>query len=85
MNVIFQLVYISTGRCFSYQQLCICTGATPKVLAERGPHVIWLRDTESAQQFQARIKEARRIMIVGNGGIATEMVYEVLGMLIFIY
>ncbi|MPC27397.1 Pyridine nucleotide-disulfide oxidoreductase domain-containing protein 1 [Portunus trituberculatus] len=73
------LVHTSTGRCFSYQKLCVCTGATPKLLAERGPHVVWLRDTESAQQFQAQIKDARRIMIVGNGGIATEMVYEVTG------
>ena len=50
------------------------------MLPEKGPHVVWLRDTESAQQFQTRIKDARRIMIVGNGGIATEMVYEVTGM-----
>lgn len=75
----FQLVYTSSGRCYSYQELCICTGATPKLLAEKGPHVLWLRDTESAQQFQDRIKDARRIVIVGNGGIATEMVYEVTG------
>lgn len=74
-----QLVYTSAGRCFSYQQICICTGASPKLLHEKGPHVVWLRDTESAQQFQTRIKDARRIMIVGNGGIATEMVYEVTG------
>ncbi|KAG0717018.1 Pyridine nucleotide-disulfide oxidoreductase domain-containing protein 1 [Chionoecetes opilio] len=71
-----QLVFTSSGRCFSYQQLCLCTGATPKLLSE-GPHVLWLRDTESVLQFQSRIKDARRIMIVGNGGIATEMVYEV--------
>lgn len=79
MFVIFQVVYTSSGRRYSYQHLCICTGATPKLLAEKGPHVVWLRDTESAQQFQARIKDARRIIIVGNGGIATEMVYEVTG------
>ncbi|XP_063886870.1 pyridine nucleotide-disulfide oxidoreductase domain-containing protein 1-like [Scylla paramamosain] len=79
LDVEKQLVHTSAGRCFSYQKLCVCTGATPKVLAERGPHVVWLRDTESAQQFQTRIKDARRIMIVGNGGIATEMVYEVTG------
>lgn len=74
-----KLIFTSSGRCYSYQQLCICTGGSPKLLAEKGPHAVWLRDTESAQQFQTRIKDARRIMIVGNGGIATEMVYEVTG------
>ncbi|ROT70737.1 Pyridine nucleotide-disulfide oxidoreductase domain-containing protein 1 [Penaeus vannamei] len=61
------------------KKLCICTGAIPKVIAEDSPYVMWIRDTESVCQFQARMKGARRILIVGNGGIATEMVYEVTG------
>lgn len=73
-----QHVYTSAGRVFSYEKLCICSGASPK-LVENSPHVVCIRDTESAQQFQSHIKDAKRILIVGNGGIATEMVYEVTG------
>ncbi|KAK3880324.1 hypothetical protein Pcinc_015203 [Petrolisthes cinctipes] len=74
-----QHVLTSSGKCFSFQKLCLCNGATPKIIAPNSPHVVWIRDTESAQQFQARIQNAKRILIVGNGGIATEMVYEVRG------
>ena len=33
-----------------------------------------LRDTESARDFQRRLVGARRVVVVGNGGIATELV-----------
>ncbi len=36
-----------------------------------------IRDTETVLHFQQRIKNARQIVIVGNGGIATELVYEI--------
>ena len=36
-----------------------------------------IRDTETVSQFQSRLSSARQIMIVGNGGIATELVYEI--------
>lgn len=78
----FQCVYVSSGKKFKYKKLCICTGAVPKVIAEDSPYVMWIRDTESVCQFQARMKGARRILNVGNGGIATEMVYEVTGELV---
>lgn len=74
-----QCIYTSTGRSFSYERLCICTGASPKLIAENNPYVVWIRDTESARQFQSRINKAKRIIIAGNGGIATEMVHEVTG------
>ncbi|KAG7175640.1 Pyridine nucleotide-disulfide oxidoreductase domain-containing protein 1-like [Homarus americanus] len=61
------------------KQLCVCTGASPKLI-DNSPHVVWIRDTESACQFQSRIQKAKRILIVGNGGIATEMVFEVTGL-----
>jgi hypothetical protein len=28
-------------------------------------------------QFQSRLKDARQVVVVGNGGIATELVYEI--------
>lgn len=67
------------GKCIKYEKLCICTGGSPKLIAEENPFVLGIRDTESVKEFQSRIKDARRIVVVGNGGIATELVHEVEG------
>lgn len=40
-------------------------------------NVIGIRDTETVIDLQKRIGSARQIMIVGNGGIATELIYEI--------
>lgn len=63
----------------SYKYLCLCTGARPKLIRQaekNGDYVIGIRDTESVLQFQQRIKNSKRIVIIGNGGIASEAVYE---------
>lgn len=39
-------------------------------------HVIGIRDTESVRTFQDKLKGAKRVMVVGNGGIATELIHE---------
>ena len=62
-----------------YKKLCVCTGGTPKLICEDNPHVIGIRDTESVATFQKKITGAKRAVIVGNGGIATELVYEIEG------
>lgn len=72
-------VSTSQGKCFKYEKLCICTGGSPKLIGEENPYILGIRDTESVEEFQNRIKEARRIVVVGNGGIATELVHEVEG------
>ncbi|XP_011156538.1 pyridine nucleotide-disulfide oxidoreductase domain-containing protein 1 [Solenopsis invicta] len=74
-----KLVETSSGKVISYKILCLCTGAKPKLLAENNDFVIGIRDTESVLQFSHKLKDARRVMIVGNGGIATEIVHEVKG------
>ncbi|XP_012675937.2 pyridine nucleotide-disulfide oxidoreductase domain-containing protein 1 isoform X2 [Clupea harengus] len=66
-------------RSFHYEKLCLCSGAKPKLLNRNNPHVLGIRDTDSAQEFQKRLSTARRIVVVGNGGIALELVYEVEG------
>lgn len=63
----------------SYKYLCLCTGARPKLIPQaeqNNDYVIGIRDTESVLQFQQRIKKSTRLVIVGNGGIASEAVYE---------
>ncbi|XP_076860845.1 pyridine nucleotide-disulfide oxidoreductase domain-containing protein 1 isoform X2 [Brachyhypopomus gauderio] len=67
------------GQVFHYEKLCICTGARPKLIIQDNPRVLGMRDTDSAQEFQKCLSSAKRIMVVGNGGIALELVYEVEG------
>lgn len=69
----------SDDNIVSYEKLCICTGGKPKVIAPNNQYVVGIRDTESVKTFQNKMKSARRIVIVGNGGIATELVYELEG------
>ena len=72
-------VTTAAGKQIKYDKICLCTGASPKLIAEKNPFVLGIRDTESVKEFQGRIKNARRIVVVGNGGIATELVHEVEG------
>uniref|UniRef100_A0AAY4BAK9 Pyridine nucleotide-disulfide oxidoreductase domain-containing protein 1 n=1 Tax=Denticeps clupeoides TaxID=299321 RepID=A0AAY4BAK9_9TELE len=67
------------GAKVSYEKLCLCNGARPRLLIQDNPHVLGIRDTDSAQDFQKRLSKAKRVLVVGNGGIALELVYEVEG------
>ncbi|KAG7456196.1 hypothetical protein MATL_G00249190 [Megalops atlanticus] len=68
-----------SGEEFHYEKLCLCSGGRPKLFTWDNPHVLGIRDTDSAQEFQKRLSKAKRIVVVGNGGIALELVYEVEG------
>lgn len=35
---------------------------------------ISIRDTETVDRLKTRIKDAKRVLVIGNGGIATEIV-----------
>ncbi|XP_053673602.1 pyridine nucleotide-disulfide oxidoreductase domain-containing protein 1 [Anopheles nili] len=72
----------AAGRCITYRYLCLCTGARPNIIdkAKGSANVIGIRDTESVEEFRKRIHTATRLVVVGNGGIASELVYEVGGM-----
>lgn len=67
------------GRTVGYEKLCVCSGARPKLLSQDQPYVLGVRDTESVQELQKRLSSAKRILVVGNGGIALELVFEVGG------
>ncbi|XP_077196275.1 pyridine nucleotide-disulfide oxidoreductase domain-containing protein 1 [Paroedura picta] len=62
---------------YTYERLCLCAGAKPKLITEGNPFVLGIRDTDSAAEFQKHLAKAKRIIIVGNGGIALELVYEI--------
>lgn len=74
-------VKLNDGSVIKYEKLCICSGGTPKVIPtediETSNYIKCIRDTETAKSFQAILSTSKRILIVGNGGIATELVYEI--------
>lgn len=86
MSIYSKMQYVKTekGAEIYYKYLCLCTGGRPKLIdqAEGNEFVLGIRDTESVIEFQNRIKNSRKIAIVGNGGIASELIYELKGILI---
>ncbi|KAJ1358069.1 hypothetical protein KIN20_016376, partial [Parelaphostrongylus tenuis] len=64
-----------------YDKLCIATGAQP-IAPFSGKKVLTIRDTESAVELQRRLHGAKHVAVVGNGGIATEVVFEMRGIAI---
>ncbi|KAM4676554.1 pyridine nucleotide-disulfide oxidoreductase domain-containing protein 1 [Discoglossus pictus] len=74
-----QMITTKDGGHYVYDKLCLCAGAKPKLIVEGNPYVLGIRDTDSAQEFQRHLTEARRVIVVGNGGIALELVYEIEG------
>ncbi|XP_078039837.1 pyridine nucleotide-disulfide oxidoreductase domain 1 [Augochlora pura] len=79
INTVNKYVLTKNGRIITYKKLCLCNGARPKLIAQDNNFILGIRDTESVVQFSQRIKNSRKIVIVGNGGIATEIVHEIDG------
>jgi len=78
INSIEYIIYTANHREIKFKKLCICTGAIPKLLDDKD-YVIGLRDTHSVEYFQSIVGSAKRVLIVGNGGIATDLVYKLNG------
>ncbi|KAK9817209.1 hypothetical protein WJX72_011100 [[Myrmecia] bisecta] len=64
---------LANNETLSYNRLVVCTGAAPKRLLAH-ERVLVLRDTDSVQQLCAKLPGVRRLVLVGNGGIALELV-----------
>lgn len=71
-----QLLHLKSGATLPYDQLCICTGGRPRTLPGITPadRILTLRDVDSIDALAHRIRSARRAVVVGNGGIAMELV-----------
>lgn len=65
------------GVKYCYKKLCICSGGRPKLIDENNENVLGIRDTQTVVNFQTKLQKARQLVIVGNGGIATELAYEI--------
>lgn len=81
LDSVKRYVKLDDGTTLNYSNLCICTGAKPKLIPFHNEHtskyIKCIRDTETAKDFQSILSNSKRIVIVGNGGIATELVHEV--------
>ncbi|XP_017115709.1 pyridine nucleotide-disulfide oxidoreductase domain-containing protein 1 [Drosophila elegans] len=68
-----------TGVVVNYRYLCLCTGGAPKLFSSGGAiesRIIGIRDTDSVLELQRRLAAAKDVLILGNGGIASELAYE---------
>jgi NADH dehydrogenase FAD-containing subunit len=73
---IMMFLLISDGSEIEYGKLCVCTGAQPKLIALH-PNVICLRDLQSISDLASRLSRANKVAVIGNGGIAVELVHLV--------
>lgn len=64
-----------------YKTLCLCTGGIPRLISHsnKSNRILGIRDTESVANFQKWLKNGRKMVIVGNGGIASEIVHATSG------
>ncbi|XP_071955222.1 pyridine nucleotide-disulfide oxidoreductase domain-containing protein 1-like [Antedon mediterranea] len=74
-----QVITIDDGESIPYSKLCICSGGQPDIICKDNPNVLGIRDTETVKSFQKKLAAANRVAVIGNGGIATELVYEIQG------
>lgn len=67
------------GVTIKYNFLCICSGAEPKLIPQANEldEILGIRDTDSVETFIKKVNSAKNVVIVGNGGIATELVYKI--------
>ncbi|XP_017857193.1 PREDICTED: pyridine nucleotide-disulfide oxidoreductase domain-containing protein 1 [Drosophila arizonae] len=69
-----------TGLIINYRYLCLCTGGAAKVFSageeELNTRIIGIRDTDSVLELQRRLASAKDVLILGNGGIASELAHE---------
>uniref|UniRef100_A0A8C7Q8Y1 Pyridine nucleotide-disulphide oxidoreductase domain 1 n=1 Tax=Oncorhynchus mykiss TaxID=8022 RepID=A0A8C7Q8Y1_ONCMY len=61
-----QTLHTVNGLEIHYEKLCICSGGRPKLLTQDNPYVLGIRGTNCAQK---RLSKAKRIVVIGNGGI----------------
>uniref|UniRef100_T1PCT2 Pyridine nucleotide-disulfide oxidoreductase domain-containing protein 1 n=1 Tax=Musca domestica TaxID=7370 RepID=T1PCT2_MUSDO len=63
-----------------YKYLCICTGGRPRLIEKDNPLIIGIRDTDSVLVLQNKLANSKTVVLVGNGGIASELAYELKGL-----
>lgn len=74
-----KICHTTKGQKIQYQYLCLCTGGRPRLIQAENPKVLGIRDTDSVLKLQKQLVNARSICLLGNGGIASELAYELKG------
>ena len=74
-----QAIVVNKSFSMRYAKLCICTGAIPFLIGDQNKYIYGIRDTDSVEMLQMKLKDTRRVVVVGNGGIAMEFVYLIKG------
>lgn len=69
------------GTSIHYDVVCICTGGIPRLIKDANTcnRILGIRDTESVKEFENKLKTGKKMVIVGNGGIASEIVHATRG------
>lgn len=73
IDVTKKIIYTDDEQ-ISYSELCLCTGATPKLVTTH-PNVIGIRDLESVTELVKRFQLGKKVIVLGNGGIALELLH----------
>uniref|UniRef100_A0A1I8FGJ0 Pyr_redox_2 domain-containing protein n=1 Tax=Macrostomum lignano TaxID=282301 RepID=A0A1I8FGJ0_9PLAT len=63
-----------------YGELCLCTGASPKLIPQARQHPDLVVAFATLRQWPTcpkKLSTCRRVLVVGNGGIATELLRNV--------
>ncbi|KAF5298401.1 hypothetical protein FQR65_LT01179 [Abscondita terminalis] len=79
INTIDNIITTKSNKKIEFEYLCICTGGRPKIIpqAEGNQYVLGIRDTDSVDEFVERLSKCTTIAVVGNGGIASEIIYKI--------
>lgn len=79
INTQMNTVKTKLNKLISYKFLCICTGAQPKIIAqaENKDYVVGIRDTDSVELFIDKLNNSKKVVIIGNGGIASEIIHKI--------
>uniref|UniRef100_A0AC35GH75 FAD/NAD(P)-binding domain-containing protein n=1 Tax=Panagrolaimus sp. PS1159 TaxID=55785 RepID=A0AC35GH75_9BILA len=73
-----KILLLSNGEEIKFDKLCIATGARP-INNFQNEYVLTLRDVDTVENLKKRLQTSRRVVLVGNGGIANELAYELKG------
>ncbi|CBJ28169.1 conserved unknown protein [Ectocarpus siliculosus] len=66
---------LASGGILTFSRCCVATGASPALVAQATPRYFGIRDTESVENLRERLVDAKRVLVVGNGGLALELVH----------
>lgn len=62
------------GLLLRYKKVCLCLGAKPSLIKFQSEYILGIRDVDSVAMLQQKLANAERVIVVGNGGIALELV-----------